>query len=105
MAACLEVPRLFPGNILNLDSFWVEAAIFMNDCLTTTTTTANEHFKSPYEASVWRLPRPNTLTFMQPGFRRIHRTHTSERKPERCFYLYTEESFAGLHQGGHGVWA
>ena len=24
---------------------------------------------------------------MQPGFRRVHRTHKSEPKAERCFYL------------------
>ena len=36
MAACLEVPRLFPGQLPDLDRFWMETAIYMNDCLNTT---------------------------------------------------------------------
>jgi len=87
MAACLEAPRLFPGQLPNLDRYWVEAAIYMNDCLNTTATSANAHFKSPHEAFFGTLPPPNTLAFMQPGFHRIHRTHKSDPKAERCFYL------------------
>ena len=32
-AACLEPPRLFPRELPNFDRYWVEAAIYMNDCL------------------------------------------------------------------------
>ena len=49
MAACLEAARLFPRQLPNLDRYWVEAAVYMNDCINTTATAANPHFKSPYE--------------------------------------------------------
>ena len=84
MTACLEAPRLFPGQLLNLDCYWVEAAIYMTDCLNTT---ANPHYTSPYEMFFGRLPPANTFVFMQTGFRRVHRTHKSEPKAERCFYI------------------
>ena len=87
MAACLEASRLFPGQLPDLDRYWVEAAVYMNACVNTTATTANPHFKSPYEIFIWKLPPTNTLTFMQPGFRRVHRSHKTEPKAERCFYL------------------
>ena len=87
MAACLEPPRLFPGQLPNLDRYWVEAAVYMNACINTTATAANPHFKSPYEMNLGKLPPVNTLAFMQPGFRCIHRTQKSEPKAERCFYL------------------
>ena len=35
MAACLESPRLLPGQLPDLDRYWVEAAIYMNDYLNT----------------------------------------------------------------------
>ena len=73
MAACLEAPRLFPGQLPNLDRYWVEAAVYMNDCINTTATAANPYFKSPYEMYFGKLPPANTLAFMQPSFRRIHR--------------------------------
>ena len=47
MAACLEVPRLFPGQFPDLDRYWVEAAVYINDCINTTATAATPHFKSP----------------------------------------------------------
>ena len=87
MVACLEAPRLFLGQLPGLDRYWVEAAIYINDCLNTTATTANAHFKSPHEACFRTLPPPNTLAFMQPGIHRIDRTHKSDPKAERCFYL------------------
>ncbi|CAN0098402.1 unnamed protein product [Laminaria digitata] len=87
MAACFEAPRLFPEQLTNLHRYWVEAAVYMNDCLNTTATTANANCKSPYEMFFGRLPPANTLGFMQPGFRRIHRSHKSDPKAERCFYL------------------
>ena len=87
MAACLEAPRLFPGQLPDLGPYWVEAAIHMNDCLNTTATTANAHFKSPHEALFGTRPPLDTLAFMQPGFHRIHSTHKSDPKAERCFYL------------------
>ena len=59
----------------------------MNDCINTTATTANPHFKSPNEMYFEKLPPANTLAFMQPGSRCIHRTQRSEPKAERCFYL------------------
>ncbi|CAN0390808.1 unnamed protein product [Laminaria digitata] len=80
MVACLEAPRLFPGHLPNLDRYWVEAAVYMNDCLNTTVTMANADWKSPYEMYSGRLPPAINLAFMQPGFRRIHRTHKSEPK-------------------------
>ena len=49
MAACLEPPRLFHGQLPDLDRYWVEAAVHMNDCINTTATAANPQFKSPYE--------------------------------------------------------
>ena len=87
MAACLEAPRLFPGQLPDLDRCWMEAAIYMNDYLNTMATTANAHFKSPHEALFGTLRPPNTIAFVQPGFRRIHRTHKSDPKAEWCFYL------------------
>ena len=59
----------------------------MNDCINTTATTANPHSKEPYEMYFEELPPANTLAFMEPGFRRVHRSHKSEPKAERCFYL------------------
>ena len=85
MGACLEAPRLFPVQLPNLDRYWVEAAVNMNDCINTTATAANPHFKSPYEMYFRKLPPVNTLAFIQPGFLRIHRTQESEPKAERCF--------------------
>ncbi|CAN0513072.1 unnamed protein product [Laminaria digitata] len=90
MAACLEAPRLFHGQLPNLDRYWVEAAVYMNDCLNTTATKANADCKSPYEMYFGRLPPANNLAFMQPGFRRIHGTHKSEPKAEKFFYLGSE---------------
>ncbi|CAM9878429.1 unnamed protein product, partial [Laminaria digitata] len=87
MVACLEAARLFPGQRHNLDHYWVEAAVYMNDCLNTTATAANADCKSPYEMYFRKLPLANNLAFMQAGFRRIHRTHKSEPKAEKCFYL------------------
>ena len=87
MAACLEAPRLFPEQLPNNDWVWVEATIFMNDCLNTTATTANACYMSPYEAEFGRLPPANTLVFMQPGFRRVQRGNKSEPKAEGCFYI------------------
>lgn len=45
MAAWLEPPRLFPGQLLDIDRFWVQGAIYMDDCLNITPTTANAGFK------------------------------------------------------------
>ena len=59
----------------------------MNDFLNTTTTTTNAGYKSPNEAHFGTLPPVNPLAFMQPGFRRVHRTNKSESKAEQCFYL------------------
>ncbi|CAM9595442.1 unnamed protein product, partial [Laminaria digitata] len=87
MAACLEAPRLFSGQLPNMDYYWVKAAVYMIDCLNTTATTANADCKSPYEMYFGRLSLANNLTFMQPGFRRIHRIHKSEPKAEKYFYL------------------
>ncbi|CAN0528754.1 unnamed protein product [Laminaria digitata] len=33
MAACLEAPRLFPGQLPNLDRYWVEAAVYIHERL------------------------------------------------------------------------
>lgn len=66
MAAYLETRRLFPGQLPDLDRYWVKAAIYMNDCLNTQPTTAarpTDHHSStgahqtglplqPYNASV-----------------------------------------------------
>ncbi|CAN0338393.1 unnamed protein product, partial [Laminaria digitata] len=87
MAACLEAPRLFPVQLPNLDRYWVGAAVYMNDCLNTAATKANADWKLPHEMYLGRLPPANNLAFMQPVFRRIHRTHKSEPKAEKCFYL------------------
>ena len=87
MAACFEAPRLFPGQLPYLDRYWLEAAVYMNDCINTTATPENPHFKSPYEMSFGKIPPANTIAFMQPGFRRIHRTQTSDPKAEQRFYL------------------
>ena len=87
MAACLEPPRLFPGQIQNLDRYWVEAAVYMNDGINTTATAANPHFKSPQNMYLGKLPPANTCASMQPGFRRIGRTQTWEPMAELCFYL------------------
>ena len=37
----LEAPRLFLAQLPNLDRYWVEAVIYMNDCLNTTATKTN----------------------------------------------------------------
>ena len=63
----------------------MEAAIYMNDYLNTTAMTANAHFKSPHEAKFGTLPPPTTLAVMQPVSHRIHCTHKSDPKDERCF--------------------
>ncbi|CAM9756673.1 unnamed protein product [Laminaria digitata] len=55
--------------------------------MNTTATKANADWKSPHEMHFGRLPPANNLAFMQSGFRRIHRTHKSEPKSEKCFYL------------------
>ena len=95
MAACLEAPRLLPENLPDLDRFKVEATIYMNHCLNVTKATADAGYLSPYEANLGRLPPANTLAFMQPGFRHVHRGNKSEPKAERsrstvapqtCFY-------------------
>ena len=83
MAACLKPPRLFPGQFPDLNRYWVEAAVYMNGCIDTTATTANLYLKSPYEVFFGKLQPTNTLDFVQPGFRRVHRSHTSEPKAER----------------------
>ena len=59
MAACLEPPRLFRGQLPDLDRFWVDAPIYMNGCLNSTATTANAGFKSPYEAYFGKLQPTN----------------------------------------------
>ena len=87
MAAFLDPSRLSLGQLLDLDHYWAKAAMYMNDCLNTTTTTANAPFKSPHEALCGALPPPNTLAFIQSGFHRIHRTHKSNRLAEQCVYL------------------
>ncbi|CAM9207412.1 unnamed protein product, partial [Laminaria digitata] len=61
MTACLEAPGLFRGQLPNLDRYWVEAAVYVNDCLKTTATSANAQFKSPYEMFFKRLPPANNL--------------------------------------------
>ena len=86
MASCIEAPRLFPGQLPHVDRFWAEAAIYMNDCLNTTATTANAGYMLPYEAYFGRPPPVNTLAFMQLGFRRVQRANKSEPTAERCFY-------------------
>ena len=53
IAASLEAPRLCPGQLVNLESYWVEAAIYINDCLNIMATTVNAHFKPPHEGFVW----------------------------------------------------
>ena len=58
MAACPEDPRLFPGQLPDLDRYWVEAAIYINDCLNTTATTVNLHYKFPYETFSGDCRRP-----------------------------------------------
>ena len=82
MVACLEAPRLFSGLLPNLGRYWVEAAVYIDDYLNTTATSPYPHHKSPYEMFVGKLPPANTLAFMPPGFRRIHRTHKSEPRAE-----------------------
>ena len=76
----------------------------MNDCINITATATNPHFKSPYEMYFGKLPPASTLAFMQPGFRRIHRTQKSEPKAERCFYPNSghamEGEIAGLEEAG-----
>ena len=68
MVSCIEALRPFPRQLPHLDRFWVEAAIYMNDCLNTTATTPNARYMLPYEDNFGRLPPSNTLTFMQLGF-------------------------------------
>ena len=62
MAPCPEPPRLSPRQLPNLHRYWVEAATYMDDCLSTTATTANAHYKSPYhvfwETYRWTTPSP-----------------------------------------------
>ena len=102
-----EPHRLLPGQLPSLDRYWVEAAVYMNDCLSDTATTANAHFKSPCEAFIVTLSPPSTLAFMQPGFHRTHRTHRtpkSDPKAERGFYLNRGRNHPrDLRQGGHGM--
>ena len=65
----------------------------MNDCLNTTATTANANHKSPYEMYFGRQLPANTLVFMQSGFRRVHRTHTSNPKAARFTYLNRKRNY------------
>ena len=87
MAAGLETTRLFPGQLPDLDRYWVEVAVYMDDSIDTTATTANPHSKLPYEMYFGKLPPTNTIAFMQPGYRRVHRSHESEPKGHVCLYL------------------
>ena len=87
MTACFELPRLFPGQLPDLDRFWVEAAIYMDDCTNTTATTANAGYKPPCEDYWETTAGQHSLDFMKPGFRRVHRTNKSKSKAERFFYL------------------
>lgn len=64
MPICLEPPRLSPGQLPDLDRFWVEAAIYMKDCLNTTATTAEAGLKSPHDMFYRTLPPANTLNFV-----------------------------------------
>ena len=92
VAAFIEPPRLFPGHLPDFVRFRVEAAIYMNSYLNTTATTANAGCKSPYSVYFGKLPPANTLTFMQPGFRRVQRANRLQLKVERCFCLNRERN-------------
>ncbi|CAN0397216.1 unnamed protein product, partial [Laminaria digitata] len=61
MASCLEAPRLFPGQLPNLDRYGMEAAVYITDCLNTTATKANADWKSSYEMYFGILPPANNL--------------------------------------------
>ena len=61
----------------------------MNESIDTTATTANPHSKLPYEIYFGKLPPANTLAFMQPDFRLVHRSHRSEPKTDVCIHLNT----------------
>ena len=74
-----------PHKLPDLGRFCVEAAVYMNDCLNTTATTANAGFESPYEPFYGRSAPANTLAFMQPGFRRVHRAHKSRAQGRAVF--------------------
>ena len=87
MTACIELSRLFSGQLPDLERFWVGAAIYINDCLNTTVTTANAGHMSSCEAFCGRLPPTNTLAFMQPRFRCVQHAKMSQPKAERRFYL------------------
>ena len=87
LVACLEPPRLFPGELPGLYRYCVEAAIYMNDCRNITVATANASYKSLSKVMFWRLPLDKTPCLRQPIFRLVHRTHKSQPKTERCLYL------------------
>ena len=73
MTACFEPPRLFPGQLPDLDCYRVEAAIYMNDCLNATVNMENANYKSPYEMLLWE-----TAAGQHP---RLHATRKSPRTP------------------------
>ena len=103
MAACVEPPRLFHGQFPDLTCYWVEADVYMNDCVNTTATTGSSHSKSPYEMYFGKLPPANPPAFMQPGFRRLHRSQTSEPKAERSVYINRGRNHPRELRGGRHV--
>ena len=96
MAARLEAPRLFSGQLPNLDRYLVEAAIYMNDYLNTTATTAKAHFNSPYEIILGDYRRPKPSPLCSPDFGMEN--SSTGRSPSRALLLplQKEEPFAEL---------
>ena len=80
MVTCLDRTRTF--TVFQ----WRRLFTRTTECLSTTATTANAGFQSPYELSFRSVPPANNLAYMQPGFRRVRLTHTN-RRPSGVFYL------------------
>ena len=94
-AARREALRLFPSAGItrvphlneNLDTLWLEAAVWAADCFNRSATTANPGRISPYEVFSGKRPHLQLVPFMQPGMMRVHRSTKSAVQSVPCFFL------------------
>ncbi|CAB1105045.1 unnamed protein product [Ectocarpus sp. CCAP 1310/34] len=87
LAARIQAPTLYPGAP-NYPSLWAEAIAWSCNALNCTSTTSNPEKKSPYEMWHGHPPPPGaTYPFLKPAVYKVKRTHKSEPKAQKCFYL------------------
>ncbi|CAB1100789.1 unnamed protein product [Ectocarpus sp. CCAP 1310/34] len=87
LAARIQAPTLYPGAP-NYPSLWAEAIARAYNTLNCTSTTSNPEKKLPYEMWHGHPPPPGaTYPFLKPAVYKVKRTHKSEPKAQKCFYL------------------